>query len=183
VTEATARERAFLARLGAAHFTYRELGGSLAPVLPPGYRHLHRCWMVGHGTETFRRARGDVLDWQLQRRAGLRVTATSTVAQGCDVVLGFGVGRRARLLFGCRVVTVLDEDTRAGFAYGTLPGHPERGEEAFVVEHLPDGRVTLSITAFSAPGTWWAHVTSPVNRTIQNRITERYGRALATVPG
>jgi uncharacterized protein (UPF0548 family) len=29
----------------------------------------------------------------------------------------------------CRVVYVLDEPERRGFAYGTLPGHPESGEE------------------------------------------------------
>ena len=37
------------------------------------------------------------------------------------------------------VVAVVDEPDRQGFAYGTLTGHPLRGEEAFIVERLPDG--------------------------------------------
>jgi len=47
---------------------------------------------------------------------------------------------------------VVDEPRRRGFAYGTLPGHPERGEEAFLITHHDDGTVTFAITAFCAPG-------------------------------
>ena len=35
----------------------------------------------------------------------------------------------------CRVVYVVDEPDRRGFAYGTLTGHPESGEELFTVRH------------------------------------------------
>lgn len=38
----------------------------------------------------------------------------------------------------CQVVYVLDEPDRQGFAYGTLPGQPESGEEAFVIERADD---------------------------------------------
>jgi uncharacterized protein (UPF0548 family) len=37
----------------------------------------------------------------------------------------------------CRVVYVVDEPRRAGFAYGTLPGHPEiGGERVGVFNHV-----------------------------------------------
>jgi uncharacterized protein (UPF0548 family) len=39
-------------------------------------------------------------------------------------VKAFGIGFKAPV----RVVYVVDEPTRRGFAYGTLPGHPESGE-------------------------------------------------------
>jgi hypothetical protein len=39
---------------------------------------------------------------------------------------------------------------RLGLAYGTLPGHPERGEESFVIELLDDGQVRVHIVAFCA---------------------------------
>ena len=48
-----------------------------------------------------------------------------------------------------------DEPQSAGFGYGTLPGHPERGEEAFEVEMGADGRVFLTITAFSRHANWF----------------------------
>jgi uncharacterized protein (UPF0548 family) len=40
---------------------------------------------------------------------------------------------------------VTDEADRFGFACGSLPGHPERGEEAFHIRRYPDGVVTFDI--------------------------------------
>jgi uncharacterized protein (UPF0548 family) len=60
----------------------------------------------------------------------------------------------------------VDEPNRCGFAYGTLRGHPERGEESFVVERDGDV-VTLCIRAFSAPGTMAVRVAGPAPRLIQ----------------
>lgn len=67
---------------------------------------------------------------------------------------------------------------RRGFAYGTLPGHPECGEERFCVEWRDDDTVALNIVAFSRPATWWARAGAPVARLVQRRITDRYLRAL-----
>ena len=77
-----------------------------------------------------------------------------------------------------RVVYVVDEGRRRGFAYGTLPGHPESGEEAFVVEHLEDDTVRFAITAFSRPATLLAKLGGPVSRLVQSRVTNRYLRAV-----
>ena len=78
-----------------------------------------------------------------------------------------------------RVVYVIDEPHRRGFAYGSLPGHPERGEEAFVVERLPDESVWLVIRAFSRPanGIFW--LGSLPLRLLQELFTRRYEKALA----
>jgi uncharacterized protein (UPF0548 family) len=78
-----------------------------------------------------------------------------------------------------RVVYVIDEPDRRGFAYGTLPGHPERGEEAFVVERQPDGSVWLVIRAFSRPSSPLMWIGYPVARLLQAFYTARYERALA----
>lgn len=61
-----------------------------------------------------------------------------------------------------RVVYLIDEPTRTGFAYGTLPGHPESGEEAFVVQLQDSGVVTFGITAFSRPATTLARLGGPL---------------------
>jgi uncharacterized protein (UPF0548 family) len=78
-----------------------------------------------------------------------------------------------------RVVYVIDEPDRKGFAYGTMTGHPENGEEAFIVERQDDGSVWLRIRAFSRPASalWW--VVYPVLRLTQEFFTRRYERALA----
>lgn len=77
-----------------------------------------------------------------------------------------------------RVVYVIDEPNRKGFAYGTLPGHPETGEEAFVVEQAADGSVWLTITSISRPSSWFWWMTYPVLAAMQAYFTRRYFRAL-----
>lgn len=78
-----------------------------------------------------------------------------------------------------RVVYVIDEPNRRGFAYGTLAGHPESGEEAFVVDRTEDGSVWLTITAFSRPSAWFWWVGYLALRIAQARYTRRYLRVLA----
>lgn len=77
-----------------------------------------------------------------------------------------------------RVVYVVDEPDRQGFAYGTLEGHPEHGEEAFVVERTADGSVWLTITAFSRPSKWYWWIGSLPLRIAQETYTRRYLRVL-----
>ena len=96
--------------------------------------------------------------WGMQRGAGLRVQAGSEVAEVDTVV----VVRMGFLPAPCRVVYVIDEPDIRGFAYGTLPGHPESGEERFVVRHDPvTSAVFAEVTAFSRPATWWSKAARP----------------------
>jgi uncharacterized protein (UPF0548 family) len=82
-----------------------------------------------------------------------------------------------------RVVYVVDEPDRKGFGYGTLKGHPEDGEEAWLVERMEDGSVWLRIRAFSRPSTTWWWLVYPVLRMAQEFYTRRYERALAVPIG
>ncbi len=75
-------------------------------------------------------------------------------------------------------VYTVDEPQRRRFAYGTLAGHPERGEELFLVELSDDETVTLEIRAFSRPALWWSRAATPAARLVQRLVTERYLRAL-----
>jgi len=78
-----------------------------------------------------------------------------------------------------RVVYIVDEPLRKGFGYGTLPGHPETGEEAFIVEYRDDDSVWLTIRAFSRPSSWIFWVGYPIVRLMQEIYTARYERALS----
>lgn len=78
-----------------------------------------------------------------------------------------------------RVVYVIDEPLRKGFAYGTLPGHPETGEEAFIVEYRDDDSVWLTIRAFSRPSSWIFWVGYPMVRLMQAIFTRRYAQSLS----
>ena len=83
----------------------------------------------------------------------------------------------------CRVIYVIDEPNRKGFAYGTLQGHPERGEESFLVERTEDGSVWLTVRAFSRPARWYYWIAYPALRFTQAFYTRRYFRSLSGTLG
>jgi uncharacterized protein (UPF0548 family) len=129
---------------------------------------------LGSGAAVLDRAGAVVLGWGLQRGAGLQVTADRPRAQpGRDVVIGIPAGPLS-MLAPCRVVEVVEEDDRRGFSYVTLPGHPERGIEHFLVLRGEDGRVELTVQALAGPGTPLVRVGWPVGRLLQRFYTGRY---------
>jgi uncharacterized protein (UPF0548 family) len=163
-----------LTELAALQLTYREVGATAGP-LPDGYHHVRKSAVIGHGRPRFDDAAAKVMRWGMLRGAGVRVDATSEVATvGSEVLVGLGPVRAP-----CRVVYVVDEPDRRGLAYGTLPGHPESGEELFAVRFDPaTGDVHAEVVAFSRHATWWSKLGSPVTALMQRVITSRYLTAL-----
>ncbi len=152
--------------------------GTTDGTVPDGYRAFRGSWSVGRGLDDFVAAGAAVGTWEMHRGAGLRVLAPSpTVQLGAVVVLGVGVSE-VRILAPCRVVRLVEEDRRTGFAYGTLPGHPVCGEELFEVVYRDDGDVVLEVTSFSRPGTWYARAGGPLSHLAQDLVTRRYVRAV-----
>lgn len=169
-------------RLANAALTYQEVGAT-AGDLPAGYRQLARSVPIGHGQQAFARGGDAVCGWQVQLGAGLQIAASArTAVPGAVVILGLGIGS-LRLRAPCRVVYVVDEPRRRGFAYGTLAGHPESGEEAFIVEHHDDDTVSFKVTAFSRPATRLATIAGPVGAVVQSHVTARYLRSLGKIAG
>jgi uncharacterized protein (UPF0548 family) len=157
-------------------FTYAEVGQTRGPA-PVGFESFTRSATLPVGAD-FRSAARALFGWQVQARAGLQVAASSmTVEPAAVVIMRLGLGRLS-LRIPCRVVYVIDEPLQVGFAYGTLPGHPESGEESFVLRHDADDRVRLIITAFSRPSTRLAKLGGPASRRFQHAMTSRYLRAL-----
>jgi uncharacterized protein (UPF0548 family) len=152
----------------ADRLTYPEVGATLALALPDGYHHLDVRRRVGTGA-VFDALGDSILGWELQRGAGLRV-APESVSEGASVTLRLGL-----LRIPVQIVRVLEEPDRRGFVYGTLAGHPETGEEAFLAER-DDLGTWIHIRAFSRAGTWWSRLGSPVTSAMQRRYTARYIR-------
>jgi uncharacterized protein (UPF0548 family) len=74
-------------------------------------------------------------------------------------------------LNACRIVHVVDEPRRFGFAYGTLPDHVESGEERFIVEwNQDDDTVWYDILAFSRPNHFLTRLGYPLVRRLQKRF-------------
>jgi uncharacterized protein (UPF0548 family) len=155
--------------------TYREVGATASGRLPAGYGHLHVERQIGTGQQRFEQAAHAVMRWGMQHGARLRVQASTEVAAVDTVVLV----RMGFLPAPCRVVYVIDEPNLRGFGYGTLPGHPESGEERFVVRRDPaTDAVFAEVSAFSRPATWWSKAGRPVVAVAQRAIARLYLRGV-----
>src|ERR1700741_877516 len=151
-------------------FTYTDIGATSGR-LPDAYHHVTESARIGTGRARFDEAADRVMRWGMLRGAGAHVTPSTEVAQaGSVVVVGLGPVRAP-----CRVVYVIDEENRRGFAYGTLPGHPESGEELFAVRYDPaDDAVFAEVVAFSRHATWWSKAGGPITSMLQRIMTKRY---------
>jgi uncharacterized protein (UPF0548 family) len=153
--------------------TYSEVGATAREPLPDGYHHVRASRSLG--IVDLDEAAEAIMTWQMQERSDVRrVSGPTRATVGADVTFRF-LGQK----IPCRVVDVVDEPDRRGFAYGTLPGHPEKGEERFTVERDPaTGEVTVMVTAFSNPALLRTKLAGPFNRLVQSTMTRRYLKAL-----
>ncbi|MEU6083546.1 DUF1990 domain-containing protein [Streptomyces sp. NPDC047108] len=167
--------------------TYPEdlTGAALGGALPAGYDRQERRVRLGEGADVFERAAASVMAWGVQRGSGFAVHPGSPPAAGTTALViirlpGLPV---PRLVIPCRVVATVSEEDRVGFAYGTLPGHPECGEESFVVVRDGRGAVWFEVRAFSRPCSWYARLGGPLTRLMQRAAASRYLRAVAAAVG
>jgi uncharacterized protein (UPF0548 family) len=151
-------------------FTYAAVGATHHGELPPGFDHDHNRQQLGRGEAVFAAARTAIRRWAMFpapfahiEPAGIPI-ATGELAGLVIHAVGLW------WLSAARIVYVIDEPRRFGFAYGTLPGHVERGEERFSVEWLADDTVWYDLLAFSRPRYWMARLAKPLARRLQRRF-------------
>ncbi|MFF5970618.1 DUF1990 family protein [Streptomyces sp. NPDC012769] len=165
----------------AAGPNYPEVGATRTGPLPAGYHHLHHTVRVGHGREAYAAAGAAVTTWAMHRATGARVDSTAGRAEpGVTLEVSMGLGR-LRFTAPCQVIWTAYTDSVTGFAYGTRAGHPERGEESFVVDLHEDGTVWFTVTAFSRAAAWYTRLGGPVVRALQHAYARRLGRSLAAL--
>jgi uncharacterized protein (UPF0548 family) len=158
--------------------TYEQVGATLTDAAPEGFRRDRYEAELGRGPQTYLRAVEGLKTWRAHRLPGVRVfPGKQEIQVGATVVVTLGTPLVA-LAAPCRIVGVVDEPTRWGFAYGTLPGHPEQGEEAFVVSTAADETVRFDIVVFSRPGDSLVRLSGPLGRGVQKVGTKGYLRAL-----
>lgn len=154
--------------------TYPEVGGTRWPDLPAGYRHDRSRLRLGHDERAWELAKEAIRQWRAHDRAGITLTpAGIELKEGATVLTCRSLGP-VTIVAPCRIIYVTDQPSRFGFAYGTLPGHPEKGEEAFHVFLNEHGTVWAEITAFSRPDEPAARLAGPIGRRIQAAATRRY---------
>jgi uncharacterized protein (UPF0548 family) len=162
-----------LTELRGSEPTYDEVGATLGPVLPSGYRHDRWSVALGTGAAAFDRGVAGLQQWEGHRNAGITVHPQGAVpAEGDTVLLVIPVGPLS-LTVPNRIVAAVREPRRFTLVYGTLPGHGEQGEEAFLINRLEDDTVAFDIVAFSRP-VGVARLGTPAARLLQLRATDRY---------
>lgn len=163
--------------------TYPEVGATLSGRLPDGYHHRRETVGLGRGAADFRRGVEALRRWRAHLGSGARVFPLDAPLQPGTVVV---VSARVAVLYvlaACRVVDVVEDTSRFGFAYGTLPAHPEQGEEAFVLERGPDDVVRFTVTAFFRARHVLVRAAGPAAPVLQRRATLAYLRAMREAVG
>lgn len=172
----------FIFKHTALPFPYGEVGATNQET-PAGYNLDHHRIELGQGRGTFERACAALRNWQMFAFDWVKlhprnapIVPTTTVAV---LIQHFGFCS----LNPCRIVYTIDETTAAsqrfGFAYGTLPGQAERGEERFLIEwQHADDRVWYDLLAFSRPARWLAVLGYPLTRLLQRRFAKASMRAM-----
>jgi len=157
-----------------ASFNYVEVGQSLGPT-PVGYAANHGRIMLGHGETAFNKAVEALRNWKM-----FDLGWVSVCWPDAPIEVGTTVAVLARhfgfwSLHPARIVFLVDDDDgrarRSGFAYGTLQGHGEKGEETFIIEwHYNDDSVWYDLRSFSRAGQLLTTLGHPVARMLQKRF-------------
>jgi uncharacterized protein (UPF0548 family) len=152
--------------------SYEQVG--LARLSPPGFSIDEARGVLGHGQQTFERAKLALSEWRHFELGWVEVFPRRAAIEPGTIVavvvrhLGFWS------LNGCRVVYGIgDRKTGAnfGFAYGALTNHAENGEEIFeVLLESETETVVYRIRAVSKPRAVLARIGYPITRVFQERF-------------
>ena len=178
--------RPFLVAQAKLPFTYSAVGAT-AVTPSSGYVVDRTRIKLGEGKRVFHSARAALQRWEQFRLGWVEAWSPDTPIHSGEVlaVLGHAIG--LWWLNACRIVYVVDESgpiRRFGFAYGTLPGHVESGEERFLIEwDRGDNSVWYDIFAFSRPRHLLAKIGYPMVRRTQKRFGRESAAAMKLVAG
>ncbi len=146
-----------------------------------GYNIDHNRVRVGEGPRAFRAAVAAIEAWKMFDLGWVHLFSSTTPIEIGATVAVVVNHLRFWSMNACRIVYLVEEDApraRYGFAYGTLTGHAERGEERFTVEwDRQDDSVWYEILAVSKPGAL-ARLAYPYARRLQKRFANDSKKAI-----
>ena len=170
--------RPFLTAQAKLPFAYTAVGAT-AGTPPPEYNVDRTRIKLGEGEPVFHAARAALKRWEQFRLGWVEAWSPDTPIKPGEVVAVMGRAIGLWWLNACRIVYIMDESgpiSKFGFAYGTLPGHAESGEERFLVEwNRSENSVLYDILAFSRPNHFLTRFGYPFVR----RTQKRFGRESA----
>ena len=144
---------------------------------PPGFHRDQERALLGKGEETFRRACKAIQTWRMMPPSVVQpCPAGVPIEEGAMVAnlfrawtLGGWLVLPTRILY--RIDETAGDFVRSGFAYGTVQGHWEHGEERFLIEwDRRDDSVWYDLLVFSRPRHPLAKLAYPYTRYEQARF-------------
>lgn len=139
---------------------------------------FERSRRLSRAPGAFDRARAALRSFAPQRSISAVWPADAEAVAGSTVVAALRVGP-VHVLAIDRIVQVVDQPDRYGFAYVTLPGHVLRGEEAFLVERSDEGEVMASVRGWADLAVPGGRLLRSALRIAERRAADRYLDALA----
>ena len=165
----------FLAEQVALDFSYSAVGAT-AKTPPVGFTVDRTRIELGKGETVFNAATAALRRWQQFKLGWVDVWSPETPLEVGQVVAIMGRAVGLWWLNSCRIVYTVNESgstAKFGFAYGTLPGHVESGEERFQIEwDRTTDRVAYDILAFSKPN----HILTKLGYPLVRLSQKRFGR-------
>lgn len=158
-------------------FSYAEVGASQAEI-PRDYPINHHRVQLGKGAKIFERAKEAVRRWTMYEIGWAKVFPPNAPIVPGEVVCTVIEHLYIHSLNPCRIIYVIEEASRFGFGFGTLPGHSEEGEERFLVEWLGDDTVWYEILAFARPHHILAKLGFPYVTYLQKQFAADSQRAM-----
>ncbi len=161
--------------------TYWERGATAWERMPQEFTHDEQRLKIGSGDADWRAAKKAIRNWKMFPNDWISLSDTPPLEVGNQVLV------TARLLglywsSPARIIYKINEQNRFGFAYGTLPGHLEQGEELFLVEQDEQGDVYYTLRVMSRPMWWVAKLFKGYARAQQARFRkESYASMKATL--
>ncbi len=167
--------RRFLKKQALLDFSYLAVGAT-ATSPPADYVTDRTRIMLGSGESIFLAAKAALQRWEHFRLGWVELSSLDTPIQAGQIVAIMAWTAGLWTLNCCRIVYIVDESgpiSKFGFAYGTLPGHVESGEELFQIEwDQGTNTVWYDILAFSRLNHFLTRLGYPLVR----RAQKRFGR-------
>lgn len=164
-------------------WSYDRVGGT-SGALPDGYAHDVRSGVVGREAEgasedVWNRAKAALRQWAQFDLPWVRMHRKDTpIAEG-EVVVFASRQLGVWALNVCRIVYVIDEPNRFGFAYGTLEGHAVSGEERFLLSRSADtDEIRFEVRKFSRLDHPVVRLAGAAARAVQARFSRESIEAL-----
>ena len=133
---------------------------------------------LGTGKKVFEIGKQAIMQWEMFPKKWIKLYPTKPT-----VGIGETVAVTAKYL-GLwwvnitRIAYVINDMEIFGFAYGTLPGHMEKGEELFQIRMDEKENVYFELIAISKPNTLIAKISYNMMRSLQKKFREEAANAV-----